>query len=325
MAGLDWIPFDTRFPTGPHAIALGVALQDPRAWSHVAQLWAWAALNQADGRFEGPAASATIEVAAGWTGASGALVEAMCLPHIGLLDATERGFYIHNWHVHCGAHIQKRERDRARKRKTSGVKSPRKLRGVSMEDSRNSAQEKEKEKEKDQQQQQPPAAAAAAAETPSIQTDPRLAGAADAAAVLAGRVPQGKAAALAARYPLTARVAKLLEDEWDEPPAHPAQAKRDQVERDIARLGVEHAADLCFEEGERVIERGGEPPRSMGFFADLLASAKPKPADALPPRGPREDPRPGDPDFNNPDAWWDYEAYLRRDAGPARAAGVAHA
>lgn len=138
------------------------------------------------------------------------------------------------------------------------------------------------------QQQQPPAAAAA--EAPSIQANPRGAGAADAAAVLAGRVPQGKAAALAARYPLTAQVAKLLADEWGEAPSHPAQAKRDQVERDIARLGVEYAADLCFEEGERVVERGRDLPQSMGFFAGLLEKAQPKPKEPekpKPPAGPR--------------------------------------
>jgi hypothetical protein len=149
MAGLPWIPLETRFPTGEHAIALGVALQNPMAWAHVVRLWAWAASNRADGRFEGPAAVATIETAAGWSGSPGAFAEAMSLRHIGLLDVTERGFYIHNWHIHCGAHIEKRVKDRVRKRNGKSKGTPRKLRGTSVEEFGNSAQERERERETD--------------------------------------------------------------------------------------------------------------------------------------------------------------------------------
>lgn len=156
MAGLPWIPLEVGFPTGPHAIALSVALGKPRAWSYAAQLWCWAADHQADGRFEGPAAVATVEAAAGWDGDPGKLVEVMALSHIGLLDVTERGFYIHNWHLHCGAHIEKREKDRVRHRVGGSKEPPRKLHGATKEVRQNSAHEKEREREKEKDQKHAP-------------------------------------------------------------------------------------------------------------------------------------------------------------------------
>lgn len=309
------------------ALAIG---DEVLARGHLEYLWEVAYENGDD--LIGP--PAVVEHLARWKGEPGKLSTALVAA--GFLDESDDGLRVHDLWDHAPDYVRKR-RERERERTSKGKRLSGKKNsapdltgqcppnGAERQESAPNGRTRSPSPSPSPTQQQPPAAAAASAEAPSVQTDPLRAGAADAAAVLAGRVPQGKAAALAARYPLTARVAQLLEAEWDEPPAHPAQAKRDQVERDIARIGVEHAADVCFEEGERVIERGGEPPRSMGFFADLLASAKPRSAADLPPRGPRENPRPGDPDFNDPDAWWDYEAYLRRDAGPARSAGVAHA
>jgi hypothetical protein len=157
VSGLPWIPLDVGFSTGEHAIALRVALQEEFAWARVVKLWSWVAVHRADGRVEGPAAVQIIESAAGWTGTPGAFVEVLCLPHINLLDHTSSGFYVHNWHLHCGAHIEKREKDRERHRvpKSSGgsKKPPRKLRGTSKEDYRSlpgeSAQETDKDKERE--------------------------------------------------------------------------------------------------------------------------------------------------------------------------------
>lgn len=153
MSGLPWIPLDVGFPTGEHAVALRVALQEEFAWARVVRLWAWVAQHRADGRIEGPAAVAMIESAAGWSGTPGAFVDVLCLRHIGLLDVTERGFYVHNWHLHCGAHIEKREKDRARHRGGNPKETPRNLHGNSAEEVGSlhgeSAQERKRDKEKD--------------------------------------------------------------------------------------------------------------------------------------------------------------------------------
>jgi hypothetical protein len=116
MAGLPWIPLAVDFPDSRKAVALGVALGNPLAWAYVVRLWTWAARNAQDGRVEGPDAVAVIEHAACWNGSPGAFVEAASLPHIALLDHTERGFSVHDWADHCGAHVEKREKDRARMR-----------------------------------------------------------------------------------------------------------------------------------------------------------------------------------------------------------------
>jgi hypothetical protein len=133
MPGLPWTRLYVTFPTGPKAVALGVALQDPWAWKYAVRLWCYSSQQQQDGHFQGPAAVATIETAAGWTGSPGELVTALSLPHIQLLDETDRGFYVHDWHHHGGAHIEKLKKDRKRKKESRSVKRPRSVRGVSAE------------------------------------------------------------------------------------------------------------------------------------------------------------------------------------------------
>ena len=114
MAGLPWIPLDVAFPTSRKAVALGIALREPLAWAYVVRIWTWCAQHAADGRVEGPDAVAVLEHAAGWATRPGELVAAMSLPHIRLLDETSGGFAIHDWDEHCGAHVEKRERERKR-------------------------------------------------------------------------------------------------------------------------------------------------------------------------------------------------------------------
>lgn len=114
MAGLPWIPLDVAFPTSRKAVALGIALQEPLSWAYVVRLWTWCATHAADGRIEGPDAVAVLEHAAGWTSRPGELARAMSLPHIRLLDETSSGFAVHDWDDHCGAHVEKRHKERAR-------------------------------------------------------------------------------------------------------------------------------------------------------------------------------------------------------------------
>jgi hypothetical protein len=133
MSGYPWTRLYVDFPTGPKAVALGVVLQDSWAWKYVIRLWCYAARHQQDGHFTGPAAVATIESASGWSGASGALVDALSLQHVRLLDQTSHGFYVHDWHVYGGAHIEKLKKDRKRKRESRSTKPPRSVRGRSKE------------------------------------------------------------------------------------------------------------------------------------------------------------------------------------------------
>jgi hypothetical protein len=102
---LDWIPLDVSFPRGRKAVALGIATGTPLAWAYVVLLWTWAAENARGGEIIGPDAEGILEHAAGWTGTKGALVEAMALPHIRLLDELSNGYRIHDWAEHTGHHI----------------------------------------------------------------------------------------------------------------------------------------------------------------------------------------------------------------------------
>jgi hypothetical protein len=143
MAGLPWIPLATDFPDSRKALALGVALSDPLAWAYVVRLWTWCAKNAADGRIEGPDSVAVLEHAACWKGSPGAFAEAASLPHVRLLDITERGFAIHDWHEHCGAHVEKREKDRERMKRARNANRSRTVR----EQNAHVRGEREREKE----------------------------------------------------------------------------------------------------------------------------------------------------------------------------------
>lgn len=155
--GLPYVPLYVVFPRGKEAIALRVALQRPLAWAYVAQMWCGVAQNAPSGVVEGPAAVAQLEEWAGWDGDPGQFVEALCLPHVGLLDHTDRGFRVHNWDLHCGAHIDRLERDRKRKAdarakttKDKSDKRPGTVRGRSEDKTRKSADEHEGEQEQEQ-------------------------------------------------------------------------------------------------------------------------------------------------------------------------------
>lgn len=55
----------------------------------------------------------------------------------------------------------------------------------------------------------------------------------------------------------------------------------------------------------------GTTPRALAWFVKFLRDLPP--AGTAPRRGPDECPKPGDPDFGDPDAWPSYEAFLARD------------
>lgn len=87
-----------------------------------------------------------------------------------------------------------------------------------------------------------------------------------------------------------------------------ARAERARgMRKDIERLGLEHAVELC---AEKVTASGKAPPRFADYFVEFLAEQE-APID----RGAGENPKPGDPDFNDPSAWRDYGEYLNRTDG----------
>lgn len=75
----------------------------------------------------------------------------------------------------------------------------------------------------------------------------------------------------------------------------------------VDRLGLEVAVRLCAQHARDC----GKVPKTLDWFADFLAEQEGPP----PVREPDERPKPGDPDFNDPDAWPSYGEYLRRDTG----------
>jgi hypothetical protein len=132
---LPWIQVDANLPNHRKSVHLGVLLGDRRAWTYLVQLWSWASQNEPTGLVRGAVARMVIEHAAGWTGDPDRLTAAFI--EAGWLDVREDGLYLHDWHEHQGAHIEKHLRDLARKRsgKTppSGVEPARNRRGDSVE------------------------------------------------------------------------------------------------------------------------------------------------------------------------------------------------
>lgn len=73
----------------------------------------------------------------------------------------------------------------------------------------------------------------------------------------------------------------------------------------IDRLGLEAAVELCAEHARAC----GTVPKTLDWFLDFLAE-QPDPD-----RAPGENPKPGDPDFNDPAAWRDPEDFRLRTDG----------
>jgi hypothetical protein len=94
-------------------MALAVLLDEPRAWTHVVELWLWATRHAPDGDLSG-LSSPVIARCAGWRGDGDRFVDAM--RQAGFLD----GSVIHNWMLHNGAHQKKAAADKARNGRRAG-------------------------------------------------------------------------------------------------------------------------------------------------------------------------------------------------------------
>ena len=114
MAGLPWIQVHNDLLAHPKTLRLAIKLADDRAWTYLVQLWLWASMHAPSGRIEGPGCEAVIARASGWSLEPDTFVRA--LHEARFLDQTAEGYAIHNWDVRAGAHIAKREKERARVR-----------------------------------------------------------------------------------------------------------------------------------------------------------------------------------------------------------------
>jgi hypothetical protein len=118
MSSLPWIRLSNDLPDHPKSDALATLLNEPRAWTHVVELWLWASRVRPDGALAG-VGDAVIARRAGWTGDAAAFVAA--LRDAGFLDADGM---LHGWDKHQGKYLERLEKDRARKAAGKPPKSP---------------------------------------------------------------------------------------------------------------------------------------------------------------------------------------------------------
>jgi hypothetical protein len=103
MAGLSWFELDIDFHEHPKTRALQVAIGNPLAEAYVSRIWAYCYHHAVD-RFEGAAASPTIEEAARWKGKAGRLVEALIA--VGFLDRDGESLVAHGVKDRLGPHLK---------------------------------------------------------------------------------------------------------------------------------------------------------------------------------------------------------------------------
>jgi hypothetical protein len=106
---LPWIRLSNDLPDHPKSDALAGLTGEPRAWSHVVELWLWASRVKENGDLAG-VADTVIAKRSGWSGDAGAWVEA--LRSAGFLDPDNR---LHGWDDHQGKILDRIEGDRKRK------------------------------------------------------------------------------------------------------------------------------------------------------------------------------------------------------------------
>jgi len=104
---LPWIKLATGLPEHPKSDKLADILDEPRAWSHVVELWLWAARVRPSGDLS-DLSPKMIARRSGWTGDASAFVAA--LEGSGFLE----GGLLVDWDQWQGAHREKFVRDRER-------------------------------------------------------------------------------------------------------------------------------------------------------------------------------------------------------------------
>ncbi len=109
MGHMPWIRCSTDLPEHPKSEALALALDEPRAWTHVLQLWLWAAKVRPDGNLSGIPPE-TVAEKAGWKRRDSARFLA-AIRDVGFLDGDE----LHDWRDFQRNYVERLEKDRARK------------------------------------------------------------------------------------------------------------------------------------------------------------------------------------------------------------------
>lgn len=111
---LPWIKVYGDLPDHPKSDRLAALTGEPRAWSHVVELWLWASKARADGNLA-DMGDVLIAKRAGWPGKPSLFVDG--LRRAGFLD--DDG-HLHDWQSEQGAHADRLRKDRERKRRRSG-------------------------------------------------------------------------------------------------------------------------------------------------------------------------------------------------------------
>lgn len=112
---MPWFKVHAGWSSHPKVGRLCDVLANDLADAYVGRLWDYCAERQGDGRFAAPGATGAVERAVRWTGARGALADA--LVSVGLLEREEDGsLVVHDWADEQRAVADKFERDRVRRR-----------------------------------------------------------------------------------------------------------------------------------------------------------------------------------------------------------------
>lgn len=114
MAGLPWIKLYRDLPGHEKSRKLAKFTGNLRAWTHVVELWLWAASNQADGDMS-YTPDAAIGIAAGWYDKPERFAAA--LREAGFLDPDGM---LHGWEEEQASHAERLRKDRDRKAKSRG-------------------------------------------------------------------------------------------------------------------------------------------------------------------------------------------------------------
>lgn len=104
---LPWIKVYGDLPTHRKSVTLAALLGEPRAWTHVVELWLWVSRHAPEGDL-GKMPDAAVAAVSGWRGDASAFVNALRVA--GFLDDT----HVHGWHEHNGAHFRKQAADKVR-------------------------------------------------------------------------------------------------------------------------------------------------------------------------------------------------------------------
>jgi hypothetical protein len=303
----DWVKVAVKTPAHPKVQRLEKLLGIEDGLGCAVRLWCWAAAYAPDGEFARPDIDAAAKAVigdvptlrnAGVTRVTEALVTA------GLIDDKSDRYEVHDWLQYQAAHADKAERDREQNRERQRRFRNRKrnapvtrdrnvtgnVTGVTVERYQEESRGEENKATAQAGPDAPALAPVAAAPVPPLRSFPTRGAARD--------------AQRARRFPLVTRLHELLAVPFPDITRPATEQDEMQLEaRCATRSPILFAHDCCA----WVVATGTEP-KSLGLFAKVLDEI-PEAPEARPPG---TNPRPGDPDFNDPAAWGDHNAFQAR-------------